>query len=585
MTATAKPGLIRRLWRDWMRPYWRPLGLNLIAIAVVAGTTGLYPLLIEWAYRAFEQRDALSIKLAPLAVAAITLTKAAAMYTQRALTNRALGGVESDLQKAMFSAQIRADLAHIGREPPASQTQRLITDIGYVRIAMEVIVNNAVRDVLTVAALVGAMLWLDWKLTLIALVVAPVAAWPIASIGKALRRMARETQEKVGGVSAQVTEAFGAARLVKTYGMEDWLIARAARAFVDWRDLRIRAANAQARIDPTLEALGGLAVAAVLGFVGWRIAAGQSTAGEFTGFISALLIAAQPMRALGNLNAAIQQGRAALVRIYGVIDEKPSIHDNAAAAPLQVTRGEITLDSVDFSYGDAPALSDVSLTIRGGERVAFVGRSGAGKSTIFNLIPRLYDPTGGRVLIDGRDIRTAPLAQVRAAVAVVSQDAVMFNDTVRANIAFGLDGAADAQIEAAARAAFAHDFIMALPGGYDAQVGERGEALSGGQRQRISIARALLKNAPILLLDEATSALDAESEEAIRVALAHLAEGRTVLTIAHRLSTIRDADRIVVLDQGRVAQVGDHGALLAAGGIYAQLHALQFRENATNPDE
>ena len=327
-----------------------------------------------------------------------------------------------------------------------------------------------------------------------------------------------------------------------------------------------------------MELLGGVAVAAVLFYVGSRIEAGTNTLGDIAGFIAALLIAAQPMRALGNLNAQVQQGLAGAVRVFDVLDAPPQIADRPGAPALQVSQGAISFDGVTFAYAGAEdaALKNFSLEVPAGARVALVGRSGAGKSTVFNLLPRLYDVTSGAVRIDGRDVREVRLDSLRDAIAVVSQEAVLFNDSVRTNIGFGRKGATPEQIEAAATAAAAHEFIMALEGGYDANVGERGDRLSGGQRQRLSIARAFLKDAPILLLDEATSALDAESEAAIRTALDRLTAGRTTLIIAHRLSTVVDADLIVVMDQGRVVETGRHEDLAAAGGIYAQLYRLQF---------
>jgi subfamily B ATP-binding cassette protein MsbA len=328
----------------------------------------------------------------------------------------------------------------------------------------------------------------------------------------------------------------------------------------------------------------------VLFFVGWRLEAGQNTLGDFAGFITALLLAGQPLRALGNLTGFVQRGLAATQRIFQVLDEPPRIVDRPGAAALEVSEAAVVLDNATFRYDahSAPALDGVSLEIPGGSRIALVGRSGAGKSTLFNLIPRLFDPTGGRVLIDGQDIREVSLASLRAHIALVTQHSILFNDTVRANIAIGVRGGdADAvghkRIEAASRAAAAHDFIMDLPQGYDTVIGVGGDRLSGGQRQRLSIARAFLRDAPILLLDEATSALDAEAEALVRSALDRLARGRTTIVIAHRLSTIMDADRIAVLDRGRLVEIGDHAALMTRDGVYASLFRLQFKDVIAEP--
>jgi len=345
------------------------------------------------------------------------------------------------------------------------------------------------------------------------------------------------------------------------------------------RRLKMKAANARGRLDPLLEIGGGLAVAGVLALVGQRVMSGERTVGDFTGYVAALLLAAQPARALGTLNAILQEAAAALRRYFDLLDEAPTIREAPGAPALAVGAGAIRFEAVRFRYRpDAPALEGIDLDVAAGSTTALVGRSGSGKSSLLNLVPRLYDVTEGRVLIDGQDVRGVTLASLRAAVAVVSQEVTLFDDTVAANIGFGRPGASLAEIEAAARAAAAHDFVARLPEGYDFRVGPAGQRLSGGERQRIALARAFLKDAPILLLDEATSALDAESEQLVQAALTRLMQGRTTLVIAHRLSTIRQADRIVVMEAGRVVETGRHDDLLATQGTYARLHRMQRDE-------
>jgi subfamily B ATP-binding cassette protein MsbA len=576
--------MLLRLWREWVRPHWPTLAVSLALVVVVAATTGSYPLLINKAFDAFAARDERAVLLAPIFVIVATMVRGFAMYGQTVLTNRVVTRIEADMQSALYAHLIDADLAQLARESPATLTQRFTTDFTYIKEAMTRIFTVLLRDGATVIALILAMLWIDPMLTLIAGVVAPFASRPIADLGRRLRRVATSTQEEVGAMASLVSESLGGIRVAKTFALEGYLKGRARDAFERVRRLKMKAANARGRLDPLLEIAGGLAVAAVLVYTGWRILAGTSTVGDFTGFVAALLMAAQPIRTLGNLNAVVQEAMAALRRYYALMDEKAAIIDRPGAPPLALTKGEVVFSGVRFSYtGDALALDGIDLALSPGRMTALVGRSGSGKSTLMALVPRLYDVTEGAVRIDGQDLRDVSLASLRAAVAVVSQDVVIFDDTVRANIAFGRAGASDEEIVAAAKAAAAHDFIMRLPEGYDTRAGDRGSRFSGGERQRLSLARAILKDAPILLLDEATSALDAESERLVQDALAKLMVGRTTLVIAHRLSTVRKADLIVVMDGGRVVETGRHDALIAAGGLYANFHRLQLADDGAPP--
>lgn len=571
--------LLARLWRDWCRPHLRLILLNFGLILIFAGVNGLYAPLIKHIVDSVQDGpEALTWFL--FAALGVTVVKSLAMLLQKRLNVRIFTQITLEMQRALYAKMINADIAWHGAEAAAARAQRVLSDAQAVQGAMEKLVNNLLRDSLMVLAVVISMIYIDWQLALIALLVFPIAIWPIANISRTLRKIGRQTQAQIAGVGAKLVEGLGAVRTAKTYQLEDRLRERSDADMRRLRQLRVRSGDHVALIDPLLEMLGGFAVIAVVFFVSWRIGEGENTLGDFAGFITALLIAGQPMRALGNLVAKLQKGLAAAERVFTVLDEAPRVVDAPNAAPLQVSQGAIRCDRLGFTYADGTrALETVTLEVQGGERVALVGRSGAGKSTLFNLLPRLFDPTEGRLLIDGQDIRGVTLESLRRHIAFVSQDAVMFDDTVAMNIAIGRDqmGEADpARIEAAARAAAAHDFIAAMQNGYDTVVGEAGTRLSGGQRQRLSIARAFYRDAPILLLDEATSALDAEAEHQVKAALDLLSQGRTTVVIAHRLSTIMDADRIAVLDHGRLVEFGPHDALIAKRGLYAMLFEMQF---------
>lgn len=566
--------MLRRYFDEWIWPRRKQVAWTLFLTACLAGASAGYPTVIKLSFDSLMNQTGVALGWVIGAIIGITAIRSFFLYYQTVASQRLVMGITTDMQKSAFRHLVSADFARLSRETPGRLVSRLTNDISFIQTAVTSALNTLFRDTLTVIALVGAMLYLDWAMTLVVLCVYPLAAIPVATIGQRLRGVAKRMQIELGDMTSLLSEQLGAARLIKSYQLEPYASDRLSSSFEDIFALRLKQVKTRARMDPMLETLGGLAIAGVVSFAYLRISTGISTVGDFMGFVTALLMAAQPIRQLGNLAGRLQEGLAAAESYYGMIDEKPSIVDRPGAKPLVVTEGNITFRDVSFRYDGKnarDAVSHFNLDVPGGSTVALVGRSGGGKSTVMNLVPRLFDVTSGAILIDGQDVRDVTLMSLRGSIAIVSQDITLFDDTIAANIGLGRLDASRDDIIAAARAAAADDFIREQPKGYDTIIGASGGRLSGGQRQRLALARAILKNAPILLLDEATSALDNESEQLVRDALAKFTVGRTCLVIAHRLSTVQNADQICVMEDGRVIERGTHAKLLESGGAYARL--------------
>ncbi len=571
--------LVVRLVRDHVRPYLGRLFLAGFCMAVAAGSTAAMAYLMEPALdEVFIEKDRDMLVLIPVFVIVATVAKGVASYFQGVLMGFVGQRVIADLQARVFSRIMRFDLSFFHDTASGQLVSRLTNDINLMRNAVANALTGLVKDSLTLIFLVGVMFEKDWKLALIAFVVFPLAIYPIVRLGRRMRKVSTNALVELGQFTARLNEAFQSARHVKAYNMERFEETRTERVIERVFQLVMKGVRIRAAVRPITESLGGLFVAVIILYGGWQVIDEAITPGAFFAFVTAMFMAYQPLKSLANLNTHLQEGLAASQRVFGILDTMPRIADGPDAKPLAFSQGAIRLETVDFSYSEElPALKNVSLDIAAGSKVALVGPSGAGKSTILNLIPRFYDADSGRILVDGQDVRDVTLESLRDSIALVSQEAVLFDDTIRANIAYGRIEATAAEVDAAAAAAGLDAFVSSLPDGYDTMIGEHGVKLSGGQRQRIAIARAMLKDAPILLLDEATSALDTESERQIQEALNSLMRGRTTLVIAHRLSTVQDAHRIYVIEDGQVAEAGTHGTLLArTDGAYARLHALQF---------
>jgi subfamily B ATP-binding cassette protein MsbA len=564
----------------YLRPYvWPYFVVAVVCMVLYSGTNGVMPFLVRHIFDdVFVAKNMFALQVLPLVVIATFLARGLFAFGNTYLTEYVGQRIIADLRNRLNEHVQHLSLSYFNRTPTGTILSRVTNDVALVRSLLTDAVASLLKDTTSLIVLVAVAFWQDWVLSLIAFVVFPASVLPMIRLSRRLRGFSKRGQETMGNLTVLLQETVQGNRVVKAFGMEGYERRRFAAENERLFKLHMKATRIRAFTSPMMEVLAAFGIAGVVWYGGHSVIAGGRTQGSFLAFLTALFLLYEPFKNLARTNNVVQQGMAAAERVFELLDTQTDVPDNPNGRRLGLIRDAIEFRKVGFRYDQDMVLKDVDLRIDRGQLVALVGASGGGKSTLADLLLRFYDVTEGRITIDGIDLRDYRLDSLRAQIALVTQHTFLFNDTVRNNIAYGnIDCDLDAII-AAAKAANAHEFIMALPEGYDTVIGELGFKLSGGQRQRLAIARALLKNAPILVLDEATSALDNESERLVQLALENLMTGRTTLVIAHRLSTVRRADRIVVLSAGRVVEEGTHDELLALNAEYRKLHDLQFEE-------
>jgi subfamily B ATP-binding cassette protein MsbA len=571
-----------RTFSVYIKPFLGLILLGILANLIIAGAAGALPWFIQQAVDSvFVNGDRSMLVIIPLGVVIMSVVRGGATYLSNVILNYVGQKITARLQLKIYENIIKADLETLGDSHTGNYIAIFLNDAKLMANTLNQTLINLFRHFFTLIVLTGMMFSLNWKLASIyVIIVMPAGILSMRRLGKVTRKASHQGLTETGTLSRLISETIKGIRVVKAYAGEKLEAKNADRVINRVLEFTMRSVRAKSASSPIVESLAGIAVAGIIFWGGSQSFKGNLTAGEFMGFISALLLAYQPLRSVANLPVVLQEGVAAGLRVFDIIDKPIEIKNKPEATELKISRGGIGFKNVSFAYGnrDVAALDGISIDINPGETVALVGPSGAGKSTLLNLVLRFYDPMSGSIEIDGQDIQNVTIESLRASTALVTQEPFLFDDTIAANIAYGQNNASQKDIEKAAKSAAAHDFISVLPEGYNTRCGEGGMQLSGGQRQRIAIARAMVKDTPILLLDEATSALDNKAEKEVQKALTYLMQDRTSLVVAHRLSTIINADRIYVINQGKVVQSGSHEELSKAKGLYAELYKAQFED-------
>lgn len=563
----------------FLLPYrWR-LAAALLCSGLVSALNGAYAWLVKPAIdEVFISKSETWIVLIPLLLIFVTALKGLASYGQAYLMTFVGVRVVTDIRDRLFAHLMRLPMGFHVKHPSSHMLSRVINDVNWIQSSVAGVLKDVVQHSLTFLVLLGYAFYLNWSMTLIAMVALPATIYPIIRFGARMRSLAARGQERTADMSLALQETLTGIRIVKGFTQEDRETARFKQINEAYFRTWMKSTQVSSWTTPVLEIIGATGIAGIIWYGGMQVVRGTMTPGVFFSFFTAAFLMYNPLKRVAGANNTIQQALAAAERVFQVLDQPTEASTDTGTKPFHGVSRSVEFHDVSFNYEgvEEEALRDISLTVKAGESVALVGNSGAGKTTLVNLIPRFYEPSGGRILIDGVDTRDIKLAELRAHIGIVSQDTLLFDATVKENIAYGSEGASEEAVCAAAEAAYAHEFIQRMPNGYATIIGENGVKLSGGERQRISIARAILKNPSLLILDEATSALDSESERKVQLALANLMKHRTTFVIAHRLSTVQKADQIVVLDRGTIAEVGSHEELLRKGGLYRRLHAMQF---------